>query len=151
MGMKQYLGAQSARGRARELYHLPLNYQRCVRLRGIMSITYALSPQEIPVNWKLNPPPPTGDSIRSYATLCLQTKGAADNRTERTVYQGSPCRSKCLRLGRVVSCVTLAGRDGEIGRRSGLKIRRSERTVGVRFPLPAPFVFPEYIYQQTSE
>ena len=29
-------------------------------------------------------------------------------------------------------------RDGEIGRRSGLKIRRSERTVGVRFPLPAP-------------
>jgi hypothetical protein len=31
-----------------------------------------------------------------------------------------------------------AGRDGEIGRRSGLKIRRSERTVGVRFPLPAP-------------
>jgi hypothetical protein len=30
------------------------------------------------------------------------------------------------------------GRDGEIGRRSGLKIRRSERTVGVRFPLPAP-------------
>jgi hypothetical protein len=31
-----------------------------------------------------------------------------------------------------------ASRDGEIGRRSGLKIRRSERTVGVRFPLPAP-------------
>src|ERR1700691_485119 len=29
-------------------------------------------------------------------------------------------------------------RDGEIGRRSGLKIRRSEGTVGVRFPLPAP-------------
>ena len=32
----------------------------------------------------------------------------------------------------------IASRDGEIGRRSGLKIRRSERTVGVRFPLPAP-------------
>ncbi len=30
------------------------------------------------------------------------------------------------------------GRDGEIGRRSGLKIRRGESSVGVRFPLPAP-------------
>ena len=29
-------------------------------------------------------------------------------------------------------------RDGEIGRRSGLKIRRGESSVGVRFPLPAP-------------
>ena len=30
------------------------------------------------------------------------------------------------------------GRDGEIGRRSGLKIRRPERVVGVQVPLPAP-------------
>ena len=29
-------------------------------------------------------------------------------------------------------------RDGEIGRRSGLKIRRPERVVGVQVPLPAP-------------
>ncbi len=29
-------------------------------------------------------------------------------------------------------------RDGETGRRSGLKIRRPERVVGVRVPLPAP-------------
>ena len=32
----------------------------------------------------------------------------------------------------------IASRDGEIGRRSGLKIRRGESSVGVRFPLPAP-------------
>ena len=32
------------------------------------------------------------------------------------------------------------GRDGEIGRRSGLKIRRGESSVGVRFPLPAPLL-----------
>src|ERR1035437_5412399 len=38
----------------------------------------------------------------------------------------------------VFKCLYLKSRDGEIGRRSGLKIRRSERTVGVRFPLPAP-------------
>ena len=32
----------------------------------------------------------------------------------------------------------LLGRDGGTGRRSGLKIRRPERVVGVRVPLPAP-------------
>src|SRR5258708_29702556 len=38
----------------------------------------------------------------------------------------------------ILTTISKHGRDGEIGRRSGLKIRRSERTVGVRFPLPAP-------------
>ena len=37
------------------------------------------------------------------------------------------------------------GRDGETGRRSGLKIRRPERVVGVQVPLPAPTINPQCI------
>ncbi len=37
---------------------------------------------------------------------------------------------------------SILGRDGETGRRSGLKIRRTERSVGVQVPLPAPLKFP---------
>ncbi len=48
-------------------------------------------------------------------------------------------RSKAIKIYFFCTAIyTTDGRDGEIGRRSGLKIRRSERTVGVRFPFPAP-------------
>jgi hypothetical protein len=48
------------------------------------------------------------------------------------------CRPR-RHLGQMVGVLSIC-RDGEIGRRSGLKIRRAERPVGVRFPLPAPTI-----------
>jgi hypothetical protein len=39
------------------------------------------------------------------------------------------------------SLLLRARRDGETGRRSGLKIRRPERVVGVQVPLPAPIIY----------
>src|ERR1700688_4769749 len=51
------------------------------------------------------------------------------------------CNCGTVRMWSLVyKLVGVKCRDGEIGRRSGLKIRRSERTVGVRFPLPAPSI-----------
>ena len=65
----------------------------------------------------------TGNSVRSIFS--------------RVHYDGAESGRE-LRYVNYVEWPRKSGRDGEIGRRSGLKIRRSERTVGVRFPLPAP-------------
>ena len=59
----------------------------------------------------------------------IKVKGSG---RRRPLYAGYGCASG------VMSRKVVGGRDGEIGRRSGLKIRRGESSVGVRFPLPAP-------------
>ena len=52
--------------------------------------------------------------------------------------QGSQHMAALLRELRLNYLSDPPGRDGETGRRSGLKIRRPERVVGVQVPLPAP-------------
>ena len=51
--------------------------------------------------------------------------------------KGTICPDPCLRVARRSVLLGL-GRDGGTGRRSGLKIRKPERVVGVRVPLSAP-------------
>jgi hypothetical protein len=78
-----------------------------------------------------------------------KSKSKATDRSVRPTRSKSksksrPVSAEARRQGRgtrgyaILAAIRKRSRDGEIGRRSGLKIRRSERTVGVRFPLPAP-------------
>jgi hypothetical protein len=67
--------------------------------------------------------------FRLRGLSCAVTPGSSD------IIPAVPLVQRVVPHSAVVSS---QGRDGETGRRSGLKIRRPERVVGVQVPLPAP-------------
>src|SRR5579862_2526962 len=78
----------------------------------------------------------------------LAIKGGFELKTDTFTYSVSHWLSWARKTYSAKPAVELStsmiSRDGEIGRRSGLKIRRGESSVGVRFPLPAPYILIVY-------
>src|SRR6516165_6615265 len=79
-------------------------------------------------SWRLTARNAKQRQLKSLPLVTIQSRNRSKHRLRTQRKAAKLSYIKAFRLGR----------DGETGRRSGLKIRRPERVVGVRFPLPAP-------------